>query len=252
MQFFVDFEFRLVRDEHSHPTEVSDAIVEGANRDDIGHLVLVNADERSANPDVFFIDRQYFGKNELLGERIGRCRQDIDRVRGIEVKVELQERRPASADTQLVAVRQADPELGPRQYVAIHVLDHGFLGLAVRLDEHLGVRVVEPDPARHVGAGGDSGRRYELGQVDIIREIDARCARQGLDDTPVGHLEFERQDINRVVEKIAVGVRESDQHGAAFGISRGVAGVALRGSDGVRVNCGSAPAAAGDEKQGYA
>ena len=188
---FVDLEFSVVRDIHGDASEVALQVVERPNGDVVAHLVLADADERAANPDVLLIHGRNFREDKLFGQRVGRRRHDIDRVRRFEVEIKLQQRRAAPCHDQSIAIREVDPEFCLRQNIAGHIFDDRFLRNAGGLNVNLCARVVEANSAGHVSARWHGRGGYQFGQVDIVGKIDACRTRQCLDDAAVGHFEFE-------------------------------------------------------------
>jgi hypothetical protein len=190
-RFAVDFEFRIVSRLHGHAAEVAVPVMERAQRDDVYTRRFVDLEQRSAYAHRLLVDRRNLCHDERFGRRRCGRRYDVDQVRGSQVEIELQQRRQAAAHCQLVAVGQPDPEFRLLQRRAGSVRDDRLFRAVSGGDEHFCVAVVEADRARNVGRGRDRRDRNELGQVDIVGEVDASFARQRLHHAAVGR--FERQ-----------------------------------------------------------
>jgi hypothetical protein len=187
--FTVDLEFRVVGRLYGHAAEIAVPMVERAQRNNIPAGRFIDLEQRTANAHRLFIDRRDLCNDEGLGHGSSWRRYDIDQVRGSEVEVELQQRRQAATHGQLVAVGQPDPELRLLQRRAGLIGNDGLFRTVSEGDEYLRVAVVEGDRTGNVGRGRDRGDRNELGQVDIVREVDAGFAGQRLHYAAVGRLE---------------------------------------------------------------
>ena len=218
----VDLELGVVGDGHRNAAEVAVPVPERPYGNRIGHLCRIDVGDGSAKAQRLFVDRADFGENKRLGRRDRGVRSQIDCMRGLEIEIELQKRRTSGRHNQSIPVRQADGQGGLGQRHAVGVHDRRRPGGTVLLDVYLGRRVIEGDSASDVGRRRNRRRREELCQVDVLGEVDARAARQGFDDAAVRRLQRQRNDVDRVIQKIAVVIGQAEQHGAALAVRCGI------------------------------
>ncbi len=62
----IDFELGVVGHMYLEPAEITDPVMERPNCDRVGHLIHSDRSEWSANADSLFVDRVYFGNDELV------------------------------------------------------------------------------------------------------------------------------------------------------------------------------------------
>src|SRR6185312_12256325 len=106
-----------------------------------------------------------------------------------EIEVEGEQRRHARPDYQVVTVveRHGDVDDAERITAGIHRLGGDWR--AVLLKRDVGIGVVELDGRGNVIATRDGRRGQELGEVDVLREVDAGRRRQCFHHRAVGPLQ---------------------------------------------------------------
>ena len=116
----------------------------------------------------------------------------------------------------MVPVVERHVDVDHAQGVARGVDRIGRNGRAALFNRDFGVGEIEAERGRNVGAVWNRRRGEELGEIDELREVDARRRGQRFNHRAIRALELERYDVDGVTEEVAVRVREPDVDSAAI------------------------------------
>ncbi len=196
----------------------------------VGAASRIHAAQAATGAHLAALHRLYRRDDERAHRH--RARREIHCIGGREVQVEGQMRNALAPDPEVVAVVQLHRHLNGAQRVALGVDGrdlHAMRGGAgpcdsAVIDHDVSVGEVHAQRGRNIVAHRNLTGAQNLGKIHELREVDARGGRQGLHDRPVGGLQRERGDVNRVAQEVAGSIGDGQQRRAAVAAGTGLDG----------------------------